>query len=106
MVHEVEALVARPAVQAAFDRRGAQIVAASTGSHGGWRPLQRDVVLRAACSPHVRMEGPLDRPELDLDLRQCAVTDKESRAAEVLGLVRAHGGGMVFVQTVAAARAA
>eukprot|EP00937_MAST-01D_sp_MAST-1D-sp2_P001405 g1405.t1 len=51
VVEEVEALIARPAVQAAFDRRGAEIVAASTGSRGGWRPLQREAVLRAACSP-------------------------------------------------------
>ena len=49
--HELQLMLRRPAVQQAFDERGAQIVEAATGTPGTLRPLQREVLMRAAAAP-------------------------------------------------------
>ena len=49
--HEIQLMLRRPAVQQAFDERGAQIVEAATGTPGSLRPLQREVLMRAAAAP-------------------------------------------------------
>ena len=43
--HEIQLMLRRPAVQQAFDERGAQIVEAATGTPGTLRPLQREALV-------------------------------------------------------------
>ena len=62
--HEIQLMLRRPAVQQAFDERGAQIVEAATGTPGSLRPLQREVLMRAAGSapwPRESTSGPRRR---------------------------------------------